>query len=113
MPADLLLGDAKAMNLSMSYCAMLLCKQITSHALVALVDQVLSVKGVLPVGEIGKVLQDALDNPVSAAVSCDSTVLVVVSARACGSRVSISASLTHRSPVSPLAVAPVHMCVWR
>ena len=48
----------------MSYSTLLLGQQITSLALAAFCDEILASRGALPVGEIGKILQDSLENQV-------------------------------------------------
>ena len=60
----MLAGDLKGMHLAMSYCSIVLGQQITPHALATFTAEILSSRGPLPVGEIGKILQDTLGSQV-------------------------------------------------
>ena len=66
--ARLGLGDACTLNLdaldsSLLYCSLLLESEVTAPALLALAREILKEKGPLPVGEIGKSLQESTSNP--------------------------------------------------
>ena len=54
--------DLAAVREKILYCKMLLLKEVTVPALLALTTEILS-NGALPVGEIGKMLQDITSNP--------------------------------------------------
>lgn len=62
------LSDAYTLNLdaldsSLLYCSLLLESEVTAPALLALAREILKEKGPLPVGEIGKALQESTSNP--------------------------------------------------
>ncbi|CAM9758996.1 unnamed protein product, partial [Discosporangium mesarthrocarpum] len=54
--------DLEAVCTSVKYCCFLLEAEVTESALLALSQEILSDKGSLPVGEIGKLLQEATTN---------------------------------------------------
>lgn len=58
-----LAGDAAAAEASVEYCGLLLDAEVTAPALLALTSEILARRGRLPVGEIGKLLQEATSNP--------------------------------------------------
>ncbi|CAM9205493.1 unnamed protein product [Phaeothamnion confervicola] len=60
--ADLLSVDLRAAWDSVRYCAFLLQAEVTDSALLALSKEILAERGPLPVGEIGKLLQEATAN---------------------------------------------------
>ncbi|CAM9149523.1 unnamed protein product, partial [Scytosiphon promiscuus] len=55
--------DLQSVRDSVKYCCFLLEAEVTDSALLALSKEILSDKGSLPVGEIGKLLQEATSNP--------------------------------------------------
>lgn len=63
-----LCGDMSACNAAIEYCALLLDSDVTAPALVSLACEILSDKGALPVGEIGKLLQEATSNVTLSAI---------------------------------------------
>ena len=62
-PGDMLITDLKSVDASLHYCALLLLSKVTEPALVTLTSVLLKERGPLPVGEIGKLLQEATSNP--------------------------------------------------
>jgi len=60
---DILQGDIESVSRNLEYCSFLLDAEVTAPALLSLASEILSEKGPLPVGEIGKLLQDATSNP--------------------------------------------------
>ncbi|CAN0577672.1 unnamed protein product, partial [Ectocarpus sp. 12 AP-2014] len=54
--------DLQSVRDSVKYCCFLLDAEVTDSALLALSKEILSDKGSLPVGEIGKLLQEATAN---------------------------------------------------
>jgi hypothetical protein len=65
---DLLQGNLAEMWSRLQYCSLLLDSQVTSPALLALATEILADKGPLPVGEVGKMLQEATSNPQISAI---------------------------------------------
>lgn len=59
---DVLEGDLPSITRSIEYCSFLLDSEVTAPALLSLASEILSSRGPLPVGEVGKVLQDATSN---------------------------------------------------
>jgi hypothetical protein len=59
---DVLLGDLRGMHFAMSFSSVLLGHSVTPYALSTLCEEILAARGPLPVGEIGKTLQDSLGN---------------------------------------------------
>ena len=62
MSTDPLAGDVTTINYALSYSAMLLSGNISAPALVALAVQLLHIQGPMPVGEVGKCLQEITGN---------------------------------------------------
>jgi hypothetical protein len=62
LSTDPLTGDAPALNYALSYSAMLMAGTVSAPALAALAARLLETAGSLPVGEVGKCLQEATGN---------------------------------------------------
>ena len=61
--ATALAGDLPKLQEQLQYCSLLLESEVTEPALRALSVEILAERGPLPVGEIGKLLQEATANP--------------------------------------------------
>jgi hypothetical protein len=55
--------DVPAIVRSIDFCSFLLATEVSEGALISIAEQVLKDRGCLPVGEIGKLLQEATNNP--------------------------------------------------
>ena len=63
MGKDTLDGDLEQLKENLRFCSFLLEREITESALKTLSEVVLQERGPMPVGEIGKMLQEATANP--------------------------------------------------
>ena len=62
-PSGSYAANAELLWKNVEYCSLLLTSDITAPALLSLTTEILSQKGPLPVGEIGKLLQESTSNP--------------------------------------------------